>query len=134
VSHRILTVMMAALAMVAFAPEVHAQQRPPARFFIHTVGDTTFSFSVPSDPWVRPGMEGLAIDPVRKDSLVARFRVAKVEWGEAMAVITGQTTAVTNSHVAILRMPEPPWYRRKQFWVGLIAGAGVGAGVVAAIR
>jgi hypothetical protein len=31
-------------------------------------------------------------------------------------------------------MPELPWYKRKQFWIGLIAGAGVGAGVVAATR
>lgn len=114
--------------------DLDAQQRPPARFFIATVGDTTFSFSVPSDPWVKAGMEGLAIDPSRRDSLVARFRVAKVEWGEAMAVITGQTTAVTTSHVAILRMPQPPWYRRKHFWVGLVTGAGIGAGVLAATR
>lgn len=120
--------------MLVLPRSSEAQQRPPARFFIHTVGDTTFSFSVPSDPWVQPGMVGLAIDPARRDSLVARFRVARVEWGEAMAVITGQTTAVTNTHVAILRLPEPPWYRRKQFWFGLLAGAGVGAGVVAATR
>ena len=113
---------------------LEAQQRPPARFFINAVGDTTFTFAVPSDPWVKPGAEGLAIDPARRDSLVARFRVARVEWGEAVAVITGQTTAITTEHVALLRMPEAPWYRRSSFWVGLVAGAGVGAGILAATR
>ena len=127
-------ILVALMPLVLFAARAEAQQRPPARFFIHTVGDTTFSFSVPSDPWVKPGMEGLAIDPARRDSLVARFRVAKVDWGEAMAVVTGQTTALTTQHVALLRMPEPPWYRRKQFWVGLALGAGLGAGAVAATR
>lgn len=118
-----------------FAPwDGHAQQRPPARFFISMVGDTTFTFLVPSDPWVKPGMEGLAIDPARRDSLVARFRVTHVEWGEALAVITGQTTTVVPGHVAMLRMPHPPWYRRSHFWWGLLAGAGVGAGVAAAVR
>jgi hypothetical protein len=124
------------IGLLAFADptEIPAQQRPPARFFISTVGDTTFTFSVPSDPWVKEGVEGLALDPARRDSLVARFRVTKVEWGEAVAVITGQTTAVARGHVAVLRMPEPRWYRRTSFWVGLVAGAGLGAGVVAATR
>lgn len=125
---------VALMPLMLLAADGRAQQRPPARFFIHTVGDTTFSFSVPSDPWVKPGMEGLAIDPMRRDSLVARFRVATVEWGEARAVITGQTTAVTTQHVAILRMPQPPWYKRKQFWVGLVLGAGLGAGAIAATK
>ena len=111
-----------------------AQQRPPARFFITMVGDTTFAFAVPSDPWVVPGAEGRVIDPARMDSLVARFRVTRVEWGEALAVITGQTTTVVPGHVAMLRMPEPRWYRRPQFWLGVLAGAGLGAGVTAAVR
>jgi hypothetical protein len=125
-----------AIVVTCFAVprEVEAQQRPPARFFINAVGDTTFRFSVPSDPWVKPGAEGLAIDPARRDSLVARFRVARVEWGEAVAVITGQTTAITTEHVALLRMPEAPWYRRTSFWLGVIAGAGAGVGIAAATR
>jgi hypothetical protein len=126
--------LVALMPLFVFVDQVDAQQRPPARFFIHTVGDTTFSFSVPSDPWVKPGMEGIAVDPTRRDSLVARFRVAKIDWGEAMAVVTGQTTALTTQHVALLRMPEPPWYKRKQFWVGLVLGAGLGAGTVAVTR
>jgi hypothetical protein len=124
------------IVMTSFAAprKAEAQQRPPARFFISAVGDTTFTFAVPSDPWVIPGAEGLAIDPARRDSLVARFRVVRVEWGEALAVITGQTTAITTEHVALLRMPEAPWYRRPAFWLGLIAGTGLGVGVVSATR
>ena len=83
---------------------------------------------------MKPGAEGLAIDPARRDSLVARFRVARVEWGEAVAVITGQTTAITTEHVALLRMPEAPWYRRASFWLGVMAGAGAGVGIAAATR
>lgn len=131
---RTLSLAILALLLLAVPHGVDAQQRPPARFFVATVGDTTFTFSVPSDPWVVPGAEGLVVDPARRDSLVARFRVANVAWGEALAVITGQTTTVTPQHVAVLRMPTAPWYRRAHFWLGLLAGAGVGAGVMAAVR
>ncbi|HSJ63699.1 MAG TPA: hypothetical protein VK922_07315 [Gemmatimonadaceae bacterium] len=131
---RLLALASVVVLLFAMPADGAAQQRPPARFFIATVGDTTFTFPVPSDPWVRAGMEGLAIDPGRRDSLVARFRVAQVSWGEAVAVITGQMTTVVPGHVAMLPMPHPPWYRRTHFWLGLLAGAGVGAGVVAATR
>lgn len=124
--------LVAALALLASG--AGAQQRPPARFAIEAVGDTTFTFRVPSDPWVKAGMRGRAVDPANRDSLVAQFRVAGVDWGTATAVITGQTTAVTTAHVAMLVIPPAPWYRRESFWIGVVVGAGVGAGVVAATR
>ena len=129
----LIAVMLLATAVLGSARESSAQQRPPARFFINTVADTTFTFRVPSDPWVEPGAEGIAVDPARRDSLVARFRVSRVDWGEATAVIMGQTTAVTDAHVVLLRMPDTPWYRR-HFWIGLLTGAGIGAGIAAGIR
>ncbi|HUF30905.1 MAG TPA: hypothetical protein VMM77_09550 [Gemmatimonadaceae bacterium] len=130
---RLCGVLLVAIAVLGPTLESSAQQRPPARFFINTVGDTTFTFRVPSDPWVEPGAEGIAVDPARRDSLVARFRVSRVDWGEATAVIMGQTTAVTNAHVVLLRMPPTPWYRR-HFWIGVLTGAGIGAGIAAGIR
>ncbi len=129
----LIAVIFVTAALFGTVREAFGQQRPPARFFINTVGDTTFTFRVPSDPWVEPGAEGIAVDPARRDSLVARFRVSRVDWGEATAVIMGQTTAVTDSHVVLLRMPDTPWYRR-HFWIGLLTGAGIGAGIAAGIR
>ncbi|MGI8843900.1 MAG: hypothetical protein ACR2HZ_09380 [Gemmatimonadaceae bacterium] len=129
----LIAVIFVTAALFGTPREAFGQQRPPARFFINTVGDTTFTFLVPSDPWVEPGTQGIAVDPARRDSLVARFRVSRVDWGEATAVIIGQTTAVTEAHVVMLRMPAPPWYRR-HFWIGLLTGAGIGAGIAAGIR
>lgn len=119
------------LCLGVFPVRAEAQQHPPARFFVTTVGDSTFTFSVPSDPWVKAGIEGITVDPARHDSLVARFRVLRVEWGQATAIITGQTTQVTTSHVALLQLPSTPWYKRKSFWVGLLLGGGAGAAAVA---
>ena len=112
--------------LLAAAPAAHAQ--PSAtRFEITAVGDTTFVFRV-GDPqdWVRRGMSGIAVDPRRRDVLIARFRVTAVRDGEATALITGQTTVVETEHVALLTRPETPWYRRPTFWIGLVLGGAIG--------
>lgn len=73
--------------------------------------------------WVRPGQVGTAIDPARRDALVARFRIVTVQEGAATALVTGQTTAVSTDHVATLEEPKRSWFRNKAFWSGLFLGA-----------
>jgi hypothetical protein len=103
-----------------------AQQRPPARFPITSVGDSTIAFK--SDArWVRRGQEGSVVDPARHDGLVAHFRVVSVLHGEAIALITGQMTDVTTDHVVLLDSPSTPWYRDRLFWLGLLFGGAAGA-------
>jgi uncharacterized membrane protein YoaK (UPF0700 family) len=75
---------------------------------------------------VRAGAAGTAIDPRRRDELVARFRVLGVREGSATALVTGQTTAITTDHVATMEEPRRPWYRHRTFWSGLILGAALG--------
>ena len=92
------------------------------RFEITTVGDTTFQFAVPNAPWVSRGQQGIAVDPRRRDGLVARFRVLSVANGIADALILGQTQKVTTDHVALVTPPPPRFYSRWTFWSGLGAG------------
>lgn len=115
-----------AFLLAGAAPEARAQASA-TRFEIVAVGDTTFTFRVgePQD-WVRRGMSGIAVDPRRRDVLIARFRVTSVRGDSATALITGQTTVVETEHVALLTRPETPWYRRRSFWIGLVAGGAIG--------
>jgi hypothetical protein len=125
---------LAALALsilaLAAAPAAGAQESA-TRFEITAVADTTFSIRLGEHAgWVRRGLEGIAVDPRRRDLLIARFRVVDVKAGEgeAVALITGQTTLVETEHVALLTRPRAPWYRQRAFWVGLLLGGGIGAG------
>ncbi|MDQ3697689.1 MAG: hypothetical protein M3373_06650 [Gemmatimonadota bacterium] len=111
-----------------------AQRRPPARFFITSVGDSTIVFPIGAHDWVRPGRTGQAVDPTRHDTLVARFRVMEVRGGAATALITAQTTDVRPRHVAVIEVPATPWYRRRGFWFALLAGAGLGAAAAEVAR
>ena len=97
------------------------------RFEITQVGDTTFRFPRGSAQWVKPGEEGIAVDPRRRDVLVARFVVARVDSGMVTAVITGATTRVVTEHIAVLTEPQKPWYRTITFWGGAVLGLVVGA-------
>ena len=101
-------------------------QETSARFEIVAVGDTTFTFR-PGSGWVKRGLRGIAVDPRRRDVMVARFHVASVQDGVATAVITGQTTNITTDYVALMIPPERPWYTRTTFWIGAVVGAIVGA-------
>lgn len=118
---------VAALLLLAF-PHAGAAQESAYRFEIASVGDSTFSFSISSsNRWVRRGLRGIAVDPRRRDALVARFEVMRVGRGEAVALITGQTTRLTTDHAVLLERPRPPWYRQRSFWIGTVLGAAIGA-------
>lgn len=116
-----------ALALALMAPARSAQaQIGGVRFPITSVGDTTLSFALGSARWVKLGKSGIAIDPARRDILVARFRIARVGSDSVTAIITGQTTRVSTSHVVLLQEPPRPWYLNPGFWVGIAGGAALG--------
>lgn len=97
------------------------------RFEITQVGDTTFRFPRGNAGWVKAGSTGSAVDPRRRDVLVARFRVIRVDSGLVTAVITGQTTRLATDHIAVLEEPPRPWYRGITFWAGTVFGIVIGA-------
>lgn len=101
-------------------------QRRAVRFEIMAVGDSTLQFKVGTAGWVRRGQTGMAVDPRKRDELVARFKIMRVSDGAAMALVTGQTTALSTEHVATLEEPKRPWFRAKTFWSGLLLGAVMG--------
>ena len=130
---RLIARLAAALALaVAFASPAEAQRRT-ARFYVDSVADSTFTFRVASaDDWVGVGSVGIAVDPARRDALVARFRVISV-WGDrATALVTGQTTVVTINHIALLDQPERRFFRERSFWGGALFGVllGIGGGLL----
>ncbi len=114
------------LALGLSAERASAQFRG-IRFEITQVGDTTFRFPRGNAGWVKPGATGNAVDPRRRDVLVARFRVVRVDSGLVTAVITGQTTRVATEHIAVLAEPPKPWYRGITFWAGTVFGVVIGA-------
>ncbi len=101
-----------------------------ARFEITAVGDTTLSFRVTNARWVKPGQAGTALDPRRRDAMVARFQVIAVRNNEALALVTGQTTAVSTDHVATVPEPRRSWVKSRSFWGGLLLGGALGAAAV----
>jgi hypothetical protein len=118
---------LGASALGGAASPLQAQLKG-VRFEIAAVGDTTLNFHSGSEHWIRRGLDGIAIDPKRRDVLVARLRVLRIDrTGYVTAVVTGQTTAVTKDHVVLLQELIPPWYRRRQFWGGLVLGLALGA-------
>jgi len=118
------TLLVLALGLTA-APA--AAQSLGARFEITQVGDTTFRFSRGTAGWVRLGTTGIAVDPKRRDALVARFRIARIDSGLVTAVITGQTTRVATEHIAVLSVPPKPWWKGITFWAGTVFGVVIGA-------
>lgn len=101
------------------------------RFEIASVGDTTFVFLAPTARWVRADMEGIAVDPRRRDVLVARFRVLEARGDSVAALVTGQMARVTTDHVALIsRPPEPPRIisrvEHRRFWAGTAVGGLLG--------
>ena len=98
-------------------------QQSAVRFEIAQAGDSTFSFAVGRNDWIARGRRGIAVDPRRRDALVARFVVVGVDSGRATALVTGQTTRVTTDHVALLIRPPVRWFRQEHFWAGAVTGA-----------
>ncbi|MFL5577575.1 MAG: hypothetical protein ACJ79S_16590 [Gemmatimonadaceae bacterium] len=124
---------LVALLVLATLPSRAAGQAldRAVRFPVTSVGDSTFTFPVGELRWVKAGERGMAVDPRRRDALVARFQVLQVDRGTATALVTGQTTRLTEDHVAILEMPPRPWYANSLFWtgalLGLLGGAAIGS-------
>lgn len=126
-----------ALATGACATPRVAGVRDPAgarRFEILAVGDSTFSFLAAGAPWVRAGIPGIAVDPRRRDALVARFAVTARVADTATALVTGQTAHVAGFHVALLEAPRPRMSRRQAFWLGVLTGGAFGAAAVTVAR
>lgn len=121
--------LLAALTLAAATiapPRGAGAQESAYRFEITAVGDSTFTFPLGRNRWLHPGLQGIAVDPMRRDALVARFRVLRVTPSDATALITGQTTRLTTEHVALIERPRRPWYRSAAFWVGTLLGGAVG--------
>jgi hypothetical protein len=116
-----------AFVLVLVLPPAVQAQFKGVRFEITQVGDTTFRFPRGSAGWVKPGDTGIAVDPRRRDALVARFRVVKVDSGLVTALVTGMTTRVATEHIAVLSEPKKPWYRTITFWGGTVFGIVLGA-------
>lgn len=123
---------LTAAAALVFAlllpPAPAAAQAHARRFMVDSVGDSTFVFHVgANDGWVRAGASGVAVDPRRRDALVARFRVLRVDDRVATALVTGQTTFLTTDHVALLEEPPRKFFRQGVFWAGAFLGGVLGA-------
>ena len=119
------------LALVIAAPA--EAQGARVRFYVDSVADSTFSFRIaPGDDWIEVGASGVAVDPARRDALVARFRVISLWGSRATALVTGQTTVVTVDHIALLEPPARRFYRDRSFWSGALVGIvlGVGGGLL----
>lgn len=121
------------LVLLSSVAGAQAQQRV-ARFPVTAVGDTTLDFSIGQASWVKAGRQGTAVDPRKRDELVARFSVLFVRNGVATALVTGQTTAVSVEHVVLLPEPARRWFRQRTFWTGLLLGAAIGTGTALATR
>ena len=105
------------------------------RFFVDSVMDSLFVFRVgPDARWLEPGQGGIAVDPRRRDALVARFRIVRVDRARVTALVTGQTTLLTRDDVALLDEPPRRFYRDAGFWAGTILGAVLGAVATLSLR
>ena len=119
-----------AFAAVCLAPVPARAQQGAYRFEISTVGDSTFSFRASDASWVHAGLKGIAVDPARRDALIARFTVLRVEGSLVTAVVTGQTAKVSTDDVALLVAPTRKWYEQPAVWIS--AGAGIALGMIIA--
>jgi len=99
------------------------------RFAIDSVADSTITFSTAGERWVKAGLHGIAVDPRQHDALVARFTILDAHDGRAIALITGQTTQLSNEHVALVERPGTPFFKRAGFWIGLVLGTAGGIAI-----
>ena len=120
--------LLVAALLTLSAPAAGAQQES-ARFYVDSVGDSTFVFRVGAARWLRGGNSGIAVDPGRRDARVARFVVLRVADGRATALVTGQTTFVTTDHVAVVEVPRRRFWQERRFWAGLVIGGVFGTAI-----
>ncbi|MEP7345965.1 MAG: hypothetical protein ABI877_11885 [Gemmatimonadaceae bacterium] len=125
------TILAFLLTALALPGSAHAQYRG-VRFEITQVGESTFVFAAGKEKWIKKGSAGIAVDPKRRDALVARFRVTDVAAGEVSALVEGQTTNVRTDHVVILAEPRRSWVKQPTFWWGLVTGSALGASIALA--
>ena len=128
---------IAGLLLVAVGAPMARGQLPrdgAVRFEVREVADSTFEFDGGARRWIKPGQRGIAVDPRRRDVLVARFEVLRVDDRNVTALVTGQTSRVSTDHVAILQPPTSRWYRARLFWVGAAAGLAAAVAGDAVIR
>jgi hypothetical protein len=111
--------------VVGFAAAGQAQDRG-VRFLVSEVRDSLVEFQQGTAKWIKRGKLGIAVDPARRDALIAQLRIDRVAGGMVTAVVTGQTQPLSADHVVILDEPPPPWYRRMALWAGLAVGAALG--------
>jgi hypothetical protein len=107
--------------------------RDASRFVLEARTDSTVWFLPEEARWVRPGLTGIAVDPIRGDALVARVRVTLVQGDSAIALVTGQTTRVATGQVLLLSPPPRRAWRERAFWYGAVTGASV-VGLVQRVR
>jgi hypothetical protein len=112
-------------ALLIAVPAIAHAQLGSARFDIDSIGDSTVTFAIGNTRWVHAGQTGLAVEPRRHDELIARLRIIRVANGSATAVITGQTSRVSEGQVALIRRPAPPFYTVGLFWIGAAVGAAI---------
>jgi hypothetical protein len=101
--------------------------RDAARFEIEAVDDSTARFRPFEATWLKPGMQVYAVDPARRDALVARLRIVRSDSGRLVALVTAQVTRVTTDHFLLAVEPSVPWYRTGRFWWGVVGGGVTGA-------
>lgn len=118
--------LLAFIALAMLVMPARAQESA-YRFEITAVGDSTVTIAIGDHPWVHAGLTGIAVDPMRRDALVARLRVMTVRGPQAVAVVTGQTTKLSTEHVALLERPRAHWYQQTTFWLGTFLGVVIGA-------
>ncbi len=108
--------------------------RDAARFEIDAVDDSTATFRVFESRWLRAGLSAYAVDPARRDALVARLTILHRDRTTATALVTSQVARVTTDHFLLVPPPPTPWWRSKRFWIGTVVGGAIGAGTTAAVR
>ena len=123
-SRRTLPFSMLVFALVAAAPMAGAQSFE-ARFSITTVGDSTISFAS-NAPWVKRGLQGIIVDPIRSDALMGRFEILTARSGFVTALIRAEAGEIRPGFVAVLQPPKTPFYRNRTFWGGALLGLVVG--------
>ena len=108
--------------------------RDAARFSIASTNDSMVTFNAAEVTWLRVGMRGHAVDPARRDALIARLTIVRVDTAGVTASITGQVSQVGTTHVVLVARPRTSWWHQRLFWTGATAGAALGAAVAVVAR